>query len=110
VKRKKSKEERRRDREIVELNHKKLTEDELQPLYEKFTEWHSGNLPYFELTEHIHQFHKIKKFGNYLITVVGIVNSYFISQRKSLICLRMKKNKNMKACLKNSWRRIQWLN
>jgi Ca2+-binding EF-hand superfamily protein len=69
VKRKKSKEERKRDREITELYHKKLTEDELQPLYERFTEWHTGNLPYFELTEHIHQFHKknqeIWKLFNY---------------------------------------------
>ncbi|PMC35751.1 hypothetical protein CJ195_18410 [Bacillus sp. UMB0899] len=69
MKRKKSKEARKRDREIIDLYHKKLTEDELKPLFEKFMEWQSGSLPYFDLTEHIHIFHKknqeIWKLFNY---------------------------------------------
>ncbi len=69
VKRKKSKSERKRDREIVELYHKKVTEDALEPLYANFQAWKSGDLQYYELTEHIHQFHKknqeIWKMFNY---------------------------------------------
>lgn len=85
MKRKKSKEERKRDRELIDQYHKKVTEDELTLLNEKFKEWQSGSLPYYELTEEIHQFHKkIKKFGSCSITV--IVHLCFILQRKSLIC------------------------
>ena len=58
VKRKKSKEERKRDREIVELYHKKMTEDTLEPLFQNFMAWKKGELPYYELTERIHEFHK----------------------------------------------------
>jgi len=58
VKRKKSKEERKRDREIVELYHKKVTEDALEPLFQSFMTWKKGELPYYELTERIHEFHK----------------------------------------------------
>ena len=58
---KKSKEERKRDREIVELYHKKLTEDALLPLYKNFQQWKDGELPYYELTEQIHQFHKLNQ-------------------------------------------------
>jgi hypothetical protein len=43
VKRKKSKEERKRDREILELYHKKVSEDALQPLYENFQKWNDGS-------------------------------------------------------------------
>lgn len=35
VHRKKVKEERKRDREIVKLNHQKVTEEALEPLFEK---------------------------------------------------------------------------
>jgi hypothetical protein len=55
---KKSKAERKRDREIVELYHKKITEGELETLYTSFQEWKSGKVPYYELTEAIHEFHK----------------------------------------------------
>jgi hypothetical protein len=55
---KKSKTERKRDREIVELYHKKVTEDELEALYTTFQEWKNGSMPYYELTEVIHEFHK----------------------------------------------------
>lgn len=69
LKRKKSKEERKRDRELIDQYHKKVTEDELTLLNEKFKEWQSGSLPYYELTEDIHQFHKknqeIWKLFNY---------------------------------------------
>ena len=82
VKRKKSKEERKRNREIVDLYHKKITEDELETLYSKFNEWKSGDLPYFELTEQIHQFHKknqdIWKMFNYN----GLDDNFLIFQAK----------------------------
>lgn len=58
VKRKKSKDERKRDGEIVELYHKKLTEDALETLFQNFLEWKKGELPYYELTEHIHELYK----------------------------------------------------
>ncbi|WP_164667815.1 hypothetical protein [Virgibacillus doumboii] len=55
---KKTKAERKRDREILSLYHKYLTEKELEPLYEQFKQWKTGHLPYDELTELIHEFHK----------------------------------------------------
>lgn len=55
---KKTKEERKRDRRILDLYHRHLTEKELEPLFEKFKQWKSGELTYFELTELIHEFHK----------------------------------------------------
>jgi hypothetical protein len=55
---KKSKEDRRRDKEIVEQYHQKLTEDALEPLFNNFLEWKVGKLPYYELTEYVHEFHK----------------------------------------------------
>lgn len=58
MKRKKSKEERKRDREIVGKYHQKLTEEKLEGLYDSFQKWKSGELPYYELTEEVHQFHQ----------------------------------------------------
>lgn len=55
---KKSKADRRRDKEIIELYHKKVTEDASDPLFNNFLEWKAGKMPYYELTEHIHEFHK----------------------------------------------------
>jgi len=43
---KKSKEERKREREIVERYHQKLTEDSLEVLYQDFLGWKKGKLPY----------------------------------------------------------------
>ncbi|WP_047984466.1 hypothetical protein [Ornithinibacillus californiensis] len=54
----KSKEERKRDRVILEKYHKYLTEKELEPLFQHVNQWKSGELPYYELTELIHEFHK----------------------------------------------------
>ena len=61
VKKKRSKEERQRNREIVESYHKKVTEEALEPLFEYFQNWKSGDMPYYELTEHIHQFHRLNQ-------------------------------------------------
>ncbi|GGH80626.1 hypothetical protein JOD43_002542 [Pullulanibacillus pueri] len=64
AKNKKSKAERRRDREILNLYHQKVTEDELRLLFENFRKWDRQELPYYELTDLIHEFHKkIKKYG-----------------------------------------------
>ena len=41
MKKKKTKEQRKMDREIVERYHQKLTEDALEPLYENFIQWKS---------------------------------------------------------------------
>ncbi|MBP3039165.1 hypothetical protein J9303_06575 [Bacillaceae bacterium Marseille-Q3522] len=54
----KSKAERKRDRKILEKYEQKLTEDELDKLYQQFNEWKAGKLGYDELTARIHQFHK----------------------------------------------------
>ncbi|MDQ1912617.1 hypothetical protein RAC89_19690 [Paenibacillus sp. GD4] len=49
---------RQQESEIIDEYHKLITEEALEPLYQSFLEWKSGSLPYFELTELIHQFHK----------------------------------------------------
>ncbi|TCM85307.1 hypothetical protein EV294_1275 [Paenibacillus sp. BK033] len=49
---------RLQEREMIDEYHKMVTEKALEPLYQSFMEWKSGTLPYFELTELIHQFHK----------------------------------------------------
>lgn len=38
-----------------------MTEDALEPLYKNFQEWKDGKLPYYELTEKIHEFHKLNQ-------------------------------------------------
>lgn len=60
-KQKKLKEERQRERKIVERYHQKVTEEALDPLYKNFQEWKNGILPYDGLTEKIHEFHKINQ-------------------------------------------------
>jgi len=55
---KKSKQERKRDREILDRYHQYLTEIELQTLSNQFKQWEAGDLAYYDLTELIHQFHK----------------------------------------------------
>lgn len=55
---KKSKAEQKRDREILDQYHKYLTEKELELLFQNFNQWKSGDLPYYDLTEFIHDFHK----------------------------------------------------
>ncbi|WP_168122561.1 hypothetical protein [Paenibacillus sp. HB172176] len=49
---------RKQEREMIDEYHKKVTEEALEPLYQSFVEWKFGSLPYYELTELIHQFHK----------------------------------------------------
>ncbi|SFT06098.1 hypothetical protein [Paenibacillus sp. BC26] len=49
---------REQERELINEYHKMITEQALEPLYQSFLEWKSGALPYFELTELIHVFHK----------------------------------------------------
>ena len=60
-KKKKSKEERKRDREIVESYHQKVTEEALEKLFKHFQNWKREDLAYYELTEHIHEFHKLNQ-------------------------------------------------
>lgn len=54
----KSKLQRQEEREILDEYHRIVTEEALEPLFKSFLEWRQGELPYYELTEHIHQFHK----------------------------------------------------
>lgn len=55
---KKSKIVRQEEQQILNDYHKWLTEQALEPLYEDFVKWKQGTLPYDELTENIHHFHK----------------------------------------------------
>jgi hypothetical protein len=50
--------ERQQERELIDEYHKLVTEQALEPLYQSFLEWKQGTVPYFELTERIHLFHK----------------------------------------------------
>ena len=61
VKKKKSKEERQRNREIVESYHQKVTEDALESLFVHFQQWKNGDFLYYELTQRIHEFHKLNQ-------------------------------------------------
>lgn len=54
----KSKLQRQEERQIIEEYHKMVTEEALESLWESFVAWKEGTLPYDELTERIHQFHK----------------------------------------------------
>ncbi|NRF95621.1 hypothetical protein HQN89_32845 [Paenibacillus frigoriresistens] len=49
---------RQQERELLDEYHKLVTEQALEPLYQSFLEWKQGTMPYFELTERIHLFHK----------------------------------------------------
>lgn len=80
--RKKSKEERKRDREIVEMYHQKVTEDALNPLYEKFQDWKNGKLPYNELTDYIHEFHKENQKIWTRFNYIGWNDEFLIFQAK----------------------------
>jgi hypothetical protein len=50
--------ERQLEREILDEYHKMVTEQAIEPLFHSFSEWKQGTLPYYELTELIHLFHK----------------------------------------------------
>lgn len=56
-----SKAERKKNREIVESYHKKVTEKELQGLFDDFLCWKNGEMAYYDLTEKIHEFHKVNQ-------------------------------------------------
>ncbi|MFY3791489.1 hypothetical protein ACOQFO_07305 [Ureibacillus sp. MALMAid1270] len=58
MKKEKTKEQRKLDRELVEKYHQKVTEEALERLYESFQQWKVGQLHYGELTDQIHEFHK----------------------------------------------------
>jgi hypothetical protein len=49
---------RQQERELLDEYHKLVTEKTLEPLYQSFLDWKQGTVPYFELTERIHLFHK----------------------------------------------------
>ncbi|UVI33331.1 hypothetical protein [Paenibacillus spongiae] len=69
---------RQQEREIIDEYHKLVTEEALEPLYQSFLGWKSGSLPYFELTELIHLFHKKNQ---------EIYKDFTYTDRKELILL-----------------------
>ncbi len=79
---KKSKEERQRDRKIVDRYHQKVTEDALEPLFQHFLEWKNGQLPYYELTEKIHEFHKKNQQIWTMFNYNGSDNEFLIFEAK----------------------------
>ncbi|UKS24277.1 hypothetical protein LOZ80_21910 [Paenibacillus sp. HWE-109] len=52
------KQKRLQERELLDDYHQFVTEEALEPLYQSFVEWKQGTLPYVELTDQIHVFHK----------------------------------------------------
>ncbi|GGI44427.1 hypothetical protein GCM10008018_07050 [Paenibacillus marchantiophytorum] len=52
------KQKRLQERELLDDYHQFVTEEALEPLYQSFVEWKQGTLPYDELTDQIHVFHK----------------------------------------------------
>lgn len=55
---KKSKQQRQEEQRILDDYHQWVTEEALEPLFQDFLKWKQGALPYQELTESIHGFHK----------------------------------------------------
>lgn len=55
---KKSKLQRQEERQILDEYYKMVTQEALEPLFQSFLDWKQGTLPYYELTERIHLFHK----------------------------------------------------
>lgn len=91
MKKKMTKEERRVNKEILNSYHKIVTEDALLPLYQEFQRWTNGELPYYELTDKIHEFHKMnqviwKKF-NYL----GVDDPFLLLEAKKKLGLLTEK-------------------
>ncbi|MBM7653499.1 hypothetical protein [Neobacillus cucumis] len=100
---KKSKEERKRDRDIVEQYHQKLTEDLLETLYKDFLDWKKGSLPYYELTENIHEFHKKNQKIWSMFNLNGWDDNFLIFQAKKELNLLEEKDKEKYAIWLNDF-------
>jgi hypothetical protein len=72
---------KQQERELLDEYHKLETEQALEPLYQSFMEWKQGTLPYFELTELIHLFHK-KNQGRSTKTLITQVAKNSFSLQK----------------------------
>jgi hypothetical protein len=79
---KKSQAARKRDQEILDQYHKKVTEEALAPLYEEFLQWKKGERPYYELTEAIHKFHKKNQQIWSRFNVTGSEREFLVFQAK----------------------------
>ncbi|WP_169090866.1 hypothetical protein [Paenibacillus sp. PL91] len=92
---------RQQEREIIDEYHRFVTEQALEPLYQSFLEWKSGVLPYFELTELIHQFHKENQ---------GIYKDFEYIDRKELILLAKIKLGRLTEddIIENKWLLERW--
>jgi hypothetical protein len=101
VKQKKSKEERQSDRQILDRYHEKVTEDALAPLYINCQEWKNGKLPYYELTEKIHEFYKINQKIWTKFNYAGVNDEFLIFQaKKELNLLNEEEKVNYQLWLK----------
>jgi hypothetical protein len=92
---------RQQEHEIIDEYHKLVTEEALEPLYQSFLEWKSGSIPYFELTELIHQFHKKNQ---------EIYRDFSYSEHKELLLLAKMKLGRLteKDIIDNKWLLERW--
>ena len=54
----KTKEQRKKEREIIAAYYDKRMRELLDPLYDDFQKWKRGDLSHDELSDRIHEFHK----------------------------------------------------
>jgi hypothetical protein len=92
---------RQQECQLLDEYHKFETEQALEPLYQSFKEWKQGTLPYFELTERIHLFHKNNQ---------EIYKDFNYSGRKELVLLaKMKLGRLTKEDISEySWLLERW--
>ncbi|SDO23044.1 hypothetical protein SAMN04487897_11055 [Paenibacillus sp. yr247] len=96
-----SKQKKQQERELLDEYHKLVTEQALEPLYQSFLEWKQGALPYFELTEQIHLFHKKNQ---------EIYKDFEYTGRKELVLLAKMKLGRLteEDILANKWLLERW--
>jgi hypothetical protein len=96
-----SKQTKQQERELLDEYHKLVTEQALEPLNQSFLEWKQGTLPYFELTERIHLFHKKNQ---------EIYKDFEYTGRKELVLLAKMKLGRLteEDILENKWLLERW--
>jgi hypothetical protein len=92
---------RQQEREIIDEYHRLVTEQALEPLYQSFLEWKSGAVPYFELTELIHLFHKKNQ---------EVYKDFEYIERKELLLLAKMKLDRLteEDIIENKWLLERW--
>ncbi|NOU92568.1 hypothetical protein GC093_04890 [Paenibacillus sp. LMG 31456] len=96
-----SKQKKQQERELLDEYHKLVTEQALDPLYQAFLDWKQATLPYYDLTERIHLFHKKNQ---------DIYKDFEYTGRKELVLLAKLKLGRLteEDILENKWLLEQW--